>query len=696
MKLFYPVFLTGLFSGACFADAIESIEITGRALDKSDAQLHEALSQRAVDFAAGGGLSPLPVLNGMMGERIQILADGAPITAACGNQMNPPLSYVATSRINHITVNAAVSPVSAGGDNIAGVIQVDTLTPIFGTEVTQVSGEAGLRYKTVNQQQTYYLNSDIANDTWFLGYSGQYEKAESYDNGNGDKVLDTLYKAHSHAITTGYQDNHQDATVKVAYQSIPYQGFAGQYMDMTDNRSYSINARYRRHHGNSHLEAIASLRDVSHKMGFFTSEKTGMMPMNTASQDITLKLAWETPVTELFTLALGSEYHANQLDDWWPAVEGSMMMGPSDYININDGQRERTAIYAEIDGQPFDKWSFTAGSRIEYVATDTGPVQPYNPQSIAMSAPVHEHNGNHGMMANPNGQAAAMFNMADRSQEDLLVDIAAQAAYQIDGEQQLTFGIARKNRAPNLYERYTWGRSVMATTMIGWFADGNGYIGDINLEPETAYTASAVYQYETPRTAYSADLWYTHIDDYIDVDKVGEFNQAQLIQTQRNILQFTNLDARLYGVTLNAGWLIADNQYGRWQLTDTFRWQKGERKASDEPLYQILPVQNTLQLTHRNGQWQNRLQWEWIGNKFDTDPRRLENATESYSLVSVSTRYSLQNWQFEMGIENLFNKQYQLPLGGVSVAAFKNDVQNGYSQLDGPGRSFNIGIEYQF
>ena len=49
-----------------------------------------------------------------------------------------------------------------------------------------------------------------------------------------------------------------------------------------------------------------------------------------------------------------------------------------------------------------------------------------------------------------------------------------------------------------------------------------------------------------------------------------------------------------------------------------------------------------------------------------------------------------------MGIENLFNKQYQLPLGGVSVAAFKNDAQNGYSQLDGPGRSFNIGIEYQF
>jgi iron complex outermembrane receptor protein len=31
----------------------------------------------------------------------------------------------------------------------------------------------------------------------------------------------------------------------------------------------------------------------------------------------------------------------------------------------------------------------------------------------------------------------------------------------------------------------------MASQMIGWFGDGNGYVGDIDLKPEVAHTVSA-------------------------------------------------------------------------------------------------------------------------------------------------------------------------------------------------------------
>ena len=34
--------------------------------------------------------------------------------------------------------------------------------------------------------------------------------------------------------------------------------------------------------------------------------------------------------------------------------------------------------------------------------------------------------------------------------------------------------------------------------MIGWFGDGNGYVGNLNLKPETAHTISVTGQWSDP------------------------------------------------------------------------------------------------------------------------------------------------------------------------------------------------------
>ena len=55
----------------------------------------------------------------------------------------------------------------------------------------------------------------------------------------------------------------------------------------------------------------------------------------------------------------------------------------------------------------------------------------------------------------------------------------------------LELGYAHKTRSPNIYERYSWGRGSMASRMIGWYGDGNGYVGNPDLKPERADTVSA-------------------------------------------------------------------------------------------------------------------------------------------------------------------------------------------------------------
>ena len=182
---------------------------------------------------------------------------------------------------------------------------------------------------------------------------------------------------------------------------------------------------------------------------------------------------------------------------------------------------------------------------------------------------------------------------------------------------------------------------MMSSSMIGWFNDGNAYVGNIALEPETAHTASVSYQLENSKKALTLTAWYTRVSDYIDAISIGQFARSDQPDGRRNQLQFTNLDATLMGVTVKGSLLLADNHSGRWQLSNNLTWQDGEWDDSGESLYQILPWQNTLTLSHTWNNWASSLQWQWVAEKDEVDPRRLENSTASYTLPVSYTHLTL-------------------------------------------------------
>lgn len=59
--------------------------------------------------------------------------------------------------------------------------------------------------------------------------------------------------------------------------------------------------------------------------------------------------------------------------------------------------------------------------------------------------------------------------------------------------------------------------------MIGWFGDGNGYVGNPQLEPETAYTLSASYRAFAANRKWelNANICYTAEHDYIDAQVIS-------------------------------------------------------------------------------------------------------------------------------------------------------------------------------
>ena len=691
------------FSLQAQENAIEVVEVSGHQQNYSNqlGSMDQILKQQGVDFSEAGGMSSLPVINGMMGDRVKVLIDGADITASCANQMNPPLSYISANQVEAVTVIAGIGPVSAGGDNIAGVINVSEIAPVYvdATQIQWHSGYVSAQYNSNTQAKSFGVGARVASKNVSFNYQGSFEDANSYDDGHGDKVADTLYRAQNHALTGAIKDDKQQLAVKLTHQFIPFQGFANQYMDMTDNKSYGITSLYQRQMQNGEFEAQLNWHSVKHEMGFFSQEKVGMMPMNTEADDYSYRLNWKFETSAGSSVNLGHEYFDYRLDDWWPAVEGSMMMGPNDYININNGKRQRVAAFAEIM-QSFDRnWHLYGGVRVEHVTTNTGEVQAYTESSMGMSMGASSMDMGSSMSMSSNAEAAAMFNAMDRKRSDTVVDATITLRYQLDTEQQFELGIARKNRAPNLYERYSWGVSTMATTMIGWFGDGNGYKGNPDLDPETAHTISATYINTAKNDDWSINVnaWYTKVDDYIDAEVISSFNSSSSESGTRNILQFTNVDASLYGIKLDALVELADSKtLGHWDISANLASTHGERDNDNGYLYQIVPLKTELSLQHQMGNWRNAIQWQWIDSKTDVDERRLENTTKSYHLVNLQSEVNWQDLTLKFAVDNVFDTYYELPMGGVSVADYRADASQGFNQLAGAGRSVNVGVSYTF
>jgi iron complex outermembrane recepter protein len=664
------------------ADKPDSIPAAARLNAADTASL--LTDEPSISLYQGGGVSNLPVIHGLNDDRIKILLDGAEITSACGNHMNPPLSYIAPTNVASIQVLAGITPVSMGGDSIAGTIAVSSAKPRFSaTDALLYGGSLATYFRSNNNGLSSALNAFIANDHISLDFTGSIDHAQSYEDGRGQKVRSTQYERRTQTMTLGLKDEAQQFTLKVGHQEIPYQGYVNQYMDMVDNNSNFVNANYTRQFAWGELDTRAYWQEVSHEMGFFSAEKTGTMPMNTRGQDYGYALKASIPLTQEHLLRIGQEYHQQKLKDYWPPVAGSMMMSPLTFININDGRRNRVSAYAEVESNWNAQWSSLFGIRDDYIRSDAGEVHGYATSGMMNAADI---------------AAANIFNASERSKSDNHIDLTASTKYEVDTTLSLELGYARKTRSPSLYERYAWGRGTMAMMMIGWFGDGNGYVGNLDLKPETANTLSTSLTWnDAAKQDWQIKLtpYYTYVQDYIGVNRIGTFNPGS--GDTKALLQFANQDAQFYGLDVAGKKSLWDNaQLGKGRLYGALAYTRGERVGNSGDLYHIMPINLRLTVEQTVQAWTNALEVQMVAQKTHVDDTRFESQTAGYTLVNLRSSYDWQKVRLDLGISNLFDKYYQLPLGGVDYADWKANGSVGVmNPVAGIGRSVNIGLVFK-
>lgn len=691
------------------ADALQS----GRAASSDTATLLRNLP--GVSLFGAGGVSSLPSVHGLAEDRLRIQVDGMDLISACGNHMNPPLSYIDPTRVDTVRLFAGVTPVSVGGDSIGATIQVNSPAPEFAApgQGRLLKGQAGTFYRSNGNALGAHLSGTYATEHMSLRYDGSTAQADNYQAARdfkaagpaasnkparwlgGDEVGSSSYQTRNHSLAYALRSDTHLVEMRLGLQDIPYQNYPNQRMDMTGNDSHQFNLRYQGQYDWGQLQARVYHEKTRHSMNFGEDKQFWYgpagnvpgMPMDTEGKTTGLLVKGDVALSARDTLRAGAELQRYRLDDWWLPSGGGM--APNTFWNIRDGQRDRFDVYGEWEARWNPQWLSQVGLRSSHVRSNSGPVQGYN--------------ANYAMEANA-------FNAQSRKRSDSNIDVTALARYTPNANASYEFGFAHKTRSPNLYERYTWSTGGMAMRMINLVGDGNGYVGNMNLQPETANTLSATADWHDTtgeRWGLKFTPYLTHVNNYIDARRCNGSGAMtactganQTAATGFVYLQFTNQDARLHGFDLSGFTDLGKTaHWGQFTLSGMLSYVQGKNRSTGDNLYNTMPLNARLALTQRLGAWTGSAELLMVSGKTRVSAVRNELSTAGYGLVNLRASYEWKQVRLDLGIDNLFDRFYHHPQGGAYVGQGMTMAATAVPwgvRVPGMGRSLNVGVTVKF
>ncbi len=663
-----------------------------------------------VSLYSAGGVSSLPAIHGMADDRVNIQVNGMKLISTCPNHMNSPLSYIAPTDIASVKVFAGITPVSVGGDSIGGTIQVTSRPREFaaiGQEML-IKGRAATFYRSNGNAHGTNVGATIASEDLSMTYdgsitqSGNYKAANNFKSsgtsGNGflsgDVVGSSSYKSENHDI--GLALSHKNALLELdlGIQNIPYEEYPNQRMDLTGNKSTQVNLHYTVQYDWGTLESRVYNQTTNHSMNFGDDKQFWYgtpatipgMPMDTEGKTTGAQVNASIELAERDILRAGAEIQRFRLNDWW-SPSGGMMMAPNTFWNINNGERDNLDIFGEWEANWNPKWVSQLGLRSDLVRMNTGTVQGYNNSMMYLND-------------------ATNFNALNHQHNDQNWDITALSRYTPDAAQSFAAGYSRKSRSPNLYELYSWSTLPMAMGMNNFTGDGNGYVGNLNLKPEVAQTLSITADWnDADKKQWGVQFtpYYTHVQNYIDVQRCGTTScggATNLAATTGFVnLQYINQSAQLYGIDLSGHMLLGNSSdYGSFTAKSVLNYTIGKNLATGNNLYNIMPLNVKLSMDQRLGKWTNTAEIQLVDAKSQVSQVRNEIQTGGFSLLNLRSSYEWKMARLDIGIDNVFNRFYALPLGGAYVGQGATMMQTGMGApawgipVPGMARSIYAGI----
>jgi len=197
-----------------------------------------------------------------------------------------------------------------------------------------------------------------------------------------------------------------------------------------------------------------------------------------------------------------------------------------------------------------------------------------------------------------------------------------------------------------------------------------------------------------PDWTFSPRFFYRRINDYIQGVPATDATVLAVntaMNGSRPVLQYANVDAKIYGFDALASWAFAEG----WRLDADLSWTRGERRDIDDNLYRIAPPRLNLSLRRRWQAWEGRIGLQAYRRQDDVSATNNEQPTPGYAVWSAGLTWEPEKHLLvKLDIENLTDHLYYDHVGGYNRVA-NNIVPTG-SRLPGAGRNVQLQLHWRW
>lgn len=611
-----------------------------------------------------GELSGQMQYRGLFGERLNLRVDGQRFASGGPNLMDPVFHYAPASLVAAVVIDRGVSPVSAGPGLAGGADAVfkrigfaDSGDVSFGYDLT-------FGARSINESISTGGVIGAASDAWRFNLLGAWEEGSDTEFADG-VIGGSGFERGVFGASAGVRTALGEFSFDLRRQNTGPSGNPPFPMDILYFDTDFARIGYTTDIGSVRMEAAAYYTDVAHLMDNFSLRPSPMPAMTRAS--------FADATTRGGKLMLS-----------FAALGGEMKLGV-------DGDRAEHHVTITNPSNPDffvtaypDITKDRLGGFVQWTG-GLGPIQ----SEIGLRADRNEFDAGEALL----GVALAMgprtlsdaFNNASPRRDDTTVDAVARLWTPAENGLSWRATLARKQQMPGHIQRYGW----LPINASGGLADGNIYVGDPRLDPETAWIAEAGFDYAGRRAYLRPTVFYRQVDGYIQgvpfdstpgvVDSVVEMVAS--MSGDPTPLRWDNVDARLYGVDLDAGYAFD----GPLRIDGVLNFVRGERRDVDDNLYRVSPLSLTAGLTWEAADWSATFETRAVAEQDDVSTTNSEAPTKGYVVLSAYGEWTMRDGvRIAAGVENLLDQVYKDHLSGYNRNGF-GDVPVG-ERIPGAGR----------
>ncbi|MBU9461421.1 TonB-dependent copper receptor [Burkholderia multivorans] len=594
-----------------------------------------------------GGTNGDPVLRGMFGSRLNVLANGMPTLGACPNRMDAPTSYIAPESYDKVTVVKGPQTVLYGPGASAGTVLFERTTPRFERPGMRFDGSVVGGSFGRNDQ-----NVDVTAGT--LDFYGRvianHAHAQDYRDGNGRTVPSQWDKWNADAALGWTPDAHTRVEL-TAGTGDGYARYAGRGMDGAHFRRDTFGLSFdKRHLGDvlDRIEARVYYNEADHVMDNYTlrqPDPASSMPMRMASEvrrrTVGARAAATWRFGDAFKLVTGVDAQSNRLDS--RAAMGRQNYGDQPW----DAQATmwNAGAFGELTWYATEAARVIGGARVDYASArdkraTTGGMMTSRPN------PTFDDDRARVL---PSG-----FLRYERDLASLPVTWYA--------------GIGHAERYPDYWELFSAKR---------------GPAGSVNafsaVRPEKTTQLDIGAQYKSDRL----DAWVSAYAGYVQDFILFDYASGMMGPTT----QASNVNAQIMGGEAGVGW----RPLAPLRIETSLAYAWGRNATSGDPLPQMPPLEARVGPEYTRGAWSAGGVWRVVapqhryalneGNVVGKD----FGPSAGFGVLSLHAQYNVSKTvQISVGVDNLLNKAYAEHLNLAGNAGFGYPAN---APVNEPGRT---------